>query len=83
MTNQARFIKMIIDNKLVVSKKKKNVLVIELKQKGFKPFPKVAEATKEGEDEPTVENDDDDPEDAVQAGVNDYDYLLGVSFPNP
>jgi DNA topoisomerase-2 len=38
LSNQARFIQMIIDGKLVVSKKKKKDLVAELKQKNFKPF---------------------------------------------
>ena len=33
-----------IDGKLVVSKKKKAVLVVELKKLDFTPFPKVADA---------------------------------------
>lgn len=74
MTNQARFIQMIIKGELVVSRKKKADLVAELKRKGFKPFPKVADATKEGELEPVVEAEDDDTETAANA----YDYLLGV-----
>lgn len=70
---------MIIDGKLVVSKKKKAVLVSELKAKGFRPFPKVADASKEGETEETLENEDDAAED-TEPGANDYDYLLGVSL---
>ena len=71
---------MIIDGKLVVSKKKKKDLVVELKQKGFKPFPKVADASKGGETEPVVENEEDENGDeAVETEANSYDYLLGVS----
>jgi DNA topoisomerase II len=77
MTNQARFIKMIIDGSLVVSRKKKQVLVEELKRLKFKPFPKVADAKKSGENEDVLEDDAD--EEAEEAGANDYDYLLGVS----
>lgn len=78
LSNQARFIQMIIDGKLVVSKKKKVDLVAELKQKNFKPFPKVSDAAKEGELEPVVENED-EPDNDVEASANAYDYLLGVS----
>ena len=77
MSNQARFIQMIIKGELVVSKKKKAVLVAELKTKGFKAFPKVIEAVKEAELEPVVEGDP-GVEDDVEVGANAYDYLLGV-----
>lgn len=79
MTNQARFIQMIIDGKLVVSKKKKSELVRELQQKGFTPFPKVKDAAKAGESEPVVDHEDDaagEGDDATDASA--YDYLLGV-----
>lgn len=81
LTNQARFIKMIIDGKLVVSKKKKAVLVAELQKLGFTRFPKVVDAKKEGEFEPVVEEDNDESDDAeVAAGASDYDYLLGMAI---
>lgn len=76
LSNQSRFIQMIIDGKLVVSKKKKAVLVAELQKLGFKPIPKVADAKKLGEMEDVVEEED---ESDAEAGQNDYDYLLGVS----
>lgn len=79
LSNQARFIQMIIDGKLVVSKKKKKDLVAELKQKNFKPFPKVVDAVKEGELEPVLDNDEEAEED-VEIGANAFDYLLGVSI---
>ncbi|KAK4504129.1 hypothetical protein PRZ48_005044 [Zasmidium cellare] len=82
LTNQARFVTMIIDNKLTVSKKKKTALVAELQKLNFTRFPKVADARKEGEFEPVVqEDDDDDSEDAeTAAGASDYDYLLGMAI---
>ena len=79
VTNQARFVQMIIDGQLVISKKKKAVLIGELKDKGFKPFPKVAEATKLGEDEPVVEENEDEGENTDVALLSSaYDYLLGM-----
>ena len=82
MTNQARFIQMIIDGKLTVSKKKKAVLVQELKKLGFAPFPKVEDAKAAGEVE-DVQEDDESEETEVEVNANDYDYLLGVSATNP
>ncbi|KAG7004757.1 hypothetical protein G7Y79_00023g053410 [Physcia stellaris] len=76
-TNQARFVQMIIDGKLVVSKKKKLALVSELKKLGFKAFPKVADAIKEGELAPIADNDEEAEED-IDTGASAYDYLLGM-----
>ena len=70
---------MIIDGKLVVSKKKKLVLVQELKEKGFKAMPKRADAIKEGELAPIADNDEEEEDDS-QTGAAVYDYLLGVSL---
>lgn len=78
MTNQARFIRMIIDGQLVVSKKKKADLVAELRKKDFKPISRVRDAVAAGETELVVENDEDDADAVV--GANVYDYLLGVGF---
>ncbi|KAL3462611.1 DNA topoisomerase [Aspergillus heterothallicus] len=83
LSNQARFVQMIIDGKLVVSKKKKSVLVVELKEKGFKPFPKVSDALKAGETERVLEASDDESgeneDDADDLG-HAYDYLLGMAI---
>lgn len=76
-TNQARFVQMIIDGKLVVSKKKKMVLVQELKEKKFKAFHKVAEAIKEGELAPIADHDEEEQKDE-ETGAAAYDYLLGM-----
>lgn len=81
-TNQARFIQMIIDGQLVISRKKKADLVKELKNKNFKPIAKVADASKQGETEPTVENEEENEED-IDMGASSYEYLLGVSIHHP
>ena len=83
MKNQARFIQMIVDNKLTVSKKRKAVLVEELRKLGFDPFPKPADARKAGELEPVVDpNEENADEDQANLapGANDYDYLLGMAI---
>ena len=77
-TNQARFIQMIIEGTLVVAKKKKKDLVAELKSLKFKPFAKAVDASKEGETEPTVEEEEGE-DDTTAADASSYDYLLGVS----
>lgn len=75
LTNQVRFIQMIIKKELVVSGRKKAEIEKDLKTKGFKQFPKIAKAVAAGETEETVE----DEEDAGASGG--YEYLLTV-FPN-
>lgn len=80
MTNQAKFIQMIIDGKLVVSKKKKLVLVQELKKLGFTPFPKADDAKKAGENEDVQEDEDDSEEIEGSVSASDYDYLLGMAI---
>ena len=77
LKNQARFVMEIIENKLVVSKKKKPVLVAELRKRDYEAFPKVKDAQKAGENEDVVENEDDGADD--EGGARDFDYLLGVS----
>lgn len=80
LKNQARFVMEIIDNKLVVSKKKKPVLVAELRKRDYEAFPKVKDAHKAGETDDVVENDEEVADDE-ESGARDYDYLLGVSNP--
>lgn len=77
LSNQARFVLEIIDNKLVVSKKSKPKLVAELRARKYEPFPKVGDAKKAGEDDDVVENTDDVADDE-EGGARDYDYLLGL-----
>ncbi|KAL8734333.1 MAG: hypothetical protein Q9166_001531 [cf. Caloplaca sp. 2 TL-2023] len=76
-TNQMRFIQMIIDGQLIVSKKRKVDLVKELKAKKFKAISKVVDANKQGELAPIADNDEENEED-VETGASSYDYLLGM-----
>ncbi|KAL8775572.1 MAG: hypothetical protein Q9209_000068 [Squamulea sp. 1 TL-2023] len=76
-TNQMRFIQMIIDGQLVIAKKKKADLVMELKAKNFKPIGKAIDATKQGDLAPIADNEDENEED-VKTGAGSYDYLLGM-----
>jgi DNA topoisomerase II len=76
LSNQARFVQMIIDGKLVISKKKKAVLVAELKKQGFKSFDKVEEAREAGETEQAMEDEDEDVD--VEVTASSFDYLLGM-----
>jgi DNA topoisomerase-2 len=78
LKNQARFVMEIIENKLVVSKKKKPVLVAELRKRDYEAFPKVTEAQKAGETDDVVENEEEVAADE-DSGARDFDYLLGVS----
>ncbi|ORY32816.1 DNA topoisomerase [Naematelia encephala] len=73
LSNQARFVQMVIDRTLVVSKKKKADLVAELRELNFRPFPKNKKAKDEGETEPALEEED-------EGLASDYDYLLGMAI---
>jgi len=79
LKNQARFVLEIIDHKLTVSKKKKSVLVAELRKRDYEAFPKLKNAQKSGETEDVVENEEEVGVDE-DGGARDFDYLLGVSY---
>lgn len=79
----ARFIEEIIEDKIVVSRKKKAVLVQELRSRKYRPFPKgdtvkKAKNTDEEMDQDEAENEEEDADIGVP-GASDYDYLLSVS----
>ena len=76
LTNQARFVQMIIDGKLIVAKKKKRDLVKELQEKNFKPFPKIVVASQDDVLVPPLVDLDSDEE--FDPFPNAFDYLLGV-----
>ncbi|RPA80032.1 type II DNA topoisomerase [Ascobolus immersus RN42] len=87
LTNQARFVKMIIDKQLTVNNRKKKDLMAELKQLGFAIFSDKEEAKKAGEMENTVENPDDHANDGQDEGEavdgipsDGYNYLLGMAL---
>jgi DNA topoisomerase II len=76
LTNQARFIQMIIKKEIVVSGRKKAEIVKDLKAKGFRQFPKVTKAVAAGENEETVEDEEAEVDTSDSNGG--YEYLLTV-----
>ncbi|KAI2635452.1 DNA topoisomerase [Xylaria nigripes] len=79
LSNQARFIQEIIDQELVVSRKKKAVIIEELRQRKYEEFVKNAEAKLKSEDENENENETETvKESAVDDDSRGYDYLLSM-----
>lgn len=79
LQNQARFIREIMDGKLVVSRKKKQIIVAELRDKKYEAFPKGQDAKKtksEDDEEGNAEEGNEDLE--TDTAANDYDYLLSM-----
>lgn len=78
--NQYRFISEIMEGKLVVSKKKKAIIVQELRDRKYEAFPKDngdAKTAKSKDDEDNVEEEDDD---ADGGSARDFDYLLSMAI---
>ncbi|KAI0457803.1 DNA topoisomerase [Xylaria acuta] len=77
LKNQARFIQEIIDQKLVVSRKKKAVIIEELRERKYEAFVKNAEAKTKSE-----QDEEDDAEITEETSADDdsrgYDYLLSM-----
>ena len=73
LSNQARFVQMIITKELVVSNKRKSVVVGELRDLKFRPFPKNKKALEAGETEAALEEEE-------EGLASDYDYLLGMAI---
>ncbi|KAK4690014.1 DNA topoisomerase II, partial [Tremellales sp. Uapishka_1] len=73
LSNQARFVEMIINKELVVSNKKKADLVVELRGLKFRAFPRGKKAKEMGETEEFQEDGD-------EGALGDYDYLLGMAI---
>ena len=78
LTNQVRFIQMIIKKELVISGRKKQDIVRDLKAKGFRTFEKAAKVVSNTEAEENAPEEEEDNE--VSAGETGYDYLLQVLF---
>jgi DNA topoisomerase-2 len=66
-----------VQKELTVSNRKKVAIVEELRQKKFRPFPKVAKAKAAGETEDVLDNDG---EEESTGAASDYDYLLGMAI---
>ncbi|KAM0431794.1 hypothetical protein ACHAPT_005044 [Fusarium lateritium] len=77
MSNQARFIKEIIDGDLIVGKKKKAVLVQELRDRKYEAFPRGGDKKKTADEEDEDADENQDVEDS-DGGARDYDYLLSM-----
>lgn len=73
LSNQARFVTMIIKKELIVSNRKKAAIVDDLRKNNFRAFPKAKLAKAAGEDEETLEEAD-------EGLASDYDYLLGMAI---
>ena len=78
LTNQARFISMIVSKELVVSGRKKVDIVAELRKKDFRPFPKISKAKAAGETEEVVEDEEEEQDE--NSVSNDFDYLLNMAI---
>ncbi|KAL8408001.1 hypothetical protein RB594_006705 [Gaeumannomyces avenae] len=76
LKNQYRFISEIIEGKLVVSKKKKVVLVQELRDRKYEAFPKTEAAKRAKEDD----EDNEPAEEEDEGSAGDYDYLLSMAI---
>lgn len=79
----ARFVEEIIDGKLVVSRKKRAVLVQELRDRKYEAFPRGESAKKARNTDEEMDQDEEDEADELESnvpGAGDYDYLLSVSY---
>lgn len=56
-----------------MSNKKKAIIVSELREMKFRPFPKSKKAKDAGENEAVLEEDE-------EGSASDYDYLLGMAL---
>lgn len=79
LSNQARFIQMIVNKELVLSNRKRADIVAELRKKNFRPFPKVQKAHVAGDVDENGDGEEEDVE-ASAGADSDYDYLLNMSL---
>lgn len=78
----ARFVEEIIDGKLVVSKKKRAILVQELRDRKYEAFPRGESVKKARNTDEEMDQDEEEAEEleSNQPGAGDYDYLLSVCY---
>lgn len=79
LKNQYRFILEIVEEKLVVNRKRKAVLVQELRDRKYEAFPPKDEKKNKSDEE--LNNDGEEEE--TSSGARDYDYLLSVCVEIP
>jgi len=77
LSNQARFVDMIIKRELVVSNRRKTDIVGELRSRDFRPFPREKAKARSVPDEA---EEQDDAEAEATGAVSDYDYLLNMAI---
>nr|ADL09409.1 DNA topoisomerase II [Omphalotus nidiformis] len=83
LSNQARFVQMIVEKKLAVSGRKRADIVVDLKKHDFKPFPKKkAKTTSVGPEAEDEEEEDPDAGTEAEGSASDYDYLLSMPIWN-
>jgi DNA topoisomerase-2 len=70
-----------MDGDLVVNRKKKQVVVEELRSRKYEAFPRMAANKKTKSDEDDAPEEEEDAEVETDTGTRDYDYLLSVRFP--
>uniref|UniRef100_A0A7N0TUR6 DNA topoisomerase 2 n=1 Tax=Kalanchoe fedtschenkoi TaxID=63787 RepID=A0A7N0TUR6_KALFE len=80
LDNRVRFILNVVEGKIIVNNRKRAELFLELKQKGFTPFPKkkTIEDVIADENEDADSSEDTEVAKGVQAG--DYEYLLSMAI---
>ncbi|KAG7450762.1 type II DNA topoisomerase [Guyanagaster necrorhizus] len=78
LSNQARFVQMIVDKTLVVSDRKKVDIVADLRRHEFRPFPKKPKDAKDSEDDDNQNNAAEEDEELD----TDFDYLLTMPIYN-
>ncbi|EEB88553.1 hypothetical protein MPER_13552, partial [Moniliophthora perniciosa FA553] len=80
LSNQARFVQMIVDKKLSVSGRKKADIVVDLRAHKFRPFPR--KKVKATADQDEAEENDAIAEEEEQGGDTNYNYLLRMPIWN-
>ncbi|CRH03817.1 DNA topoisomerase II, putative [Plasmodium relictum] len=82
ISNKAKFILAIVNNELIVNKKKRRVIVEELYRRGYDPYKDINKLSKkeifEQELLENAENLEDNEEIIAGISLKDYDYLLGM-----
>ncbi|MBW0536310.1 hypothetical protein O181_076025, partial [Austropuccinia psidii MF-1] len=80
LSNQARFVLMIIEKKLIISNRKKADIVVELRKLEFRPFPVKKKPKTAGDPDQAGEGDDEEEIAELSAAgtAGDFDYLLSM-----
>lgn len=83
LDNKVRFILGVVKGEIIVSNRKRADLFLELKQKGFTPFPKktkAIEAAVAGVDVDPEETQDNSETVSKEVKASDYEYLLSMAI---